>query len=91
MKKVIAILVYTVGSVSAARSVIAGMVNESLVDWLIGIAYAIGIWWICAGIGIRLGTSPNDFLGAVGSLLGLEPSSRGADEESTTGRDHPSV
>jgi hypothetical protein len=46
--------------------------------WLIP---AIAGWWLTAGIGIRLGVVPRDFLAWLGSALGFKSSERSADSD----------
>lgn len=42
---------------------------------------ALGGWWITAGIGIRLGTSPRDFLAWLSTALGFNRSNHRADSD----------
>lgn len=68
---VIARVVYVLGLVLAAATAVNGLTDESPVEWVVGPAMAAAIWWIAAGVAIRIGLFPRDFFSWLGSLVGV--------------------
>jgi hypothetical protein len=66
---------YVLGALWSLGALQAGMASLWTRDVLLALAWlipALGGWWITAGIGIRLGTTPRDFLGWLGTVLGFD-------------------
>lgn len=58
---VIAMLIYVLGTLFACATAINAFVDSSPVAWAIGLAMGLAIWWIAAGIAIRMGVTPNEY------------------------------
>lgn len=76
MKRMAAFFLYLIGTPVCIAPAIAALADfgwslDGL--WLILMNIAVGIvmWWIVAGIGIRLGVFPIDFFRSIGRSLGL--------------------
>jgi hypothetical protein len=73
-RRPIALLVYVVGSIwslAALQAMLASLISRDwgmVPAWLI---IALCGWWITAGIGIRLGSVPRDYLDWLGGALGF--------------------
>ena len=70
MKRALAYLAYAAGAILMLKSVVDGFTGDNPVDWLLGVC-GVAWWWIGAGIGIRLGVMPREFLSALRALVGL--------------------
>ena len=68
---VIPIVIYALGLVLAFATAVNGLTDESPVEWIVGLAMAAAIWWIAAGVAIRIGLLPRDFFTWLGSFVGL--------------------
>lgn len=73
----VARLVYVAGFVLASATAINGLTDESPVEWVVGPLMGVAIWWIAAGIAIRVGVFPRDFRRWIRSWIGLEGRDRG--------------
>jgi hypothetical protein len=71
MRSAIAWVVYMLGLVLGLKVLVTGLVNGSLWDAFGGVAFAVGVWWIAAGIGTRLGETPDDFMASIAAVLGF--------------------
>jgi hypothetical protein len=71
VRRSIAFAAYVVGVVLIMKALVDGFTGDGAVDWFVGVVYALAAWWIAAGIGIRLGVTPRQFAGSVGSALGF--------------------
>ncbi|MGH2729897.1 MAG: hypothetical protein ACRDJI_04735 [Actinomycetota bacterium] len=60
MKRRLAFGIYFVGSLSALSVLVSGL-EAGLLAGVGNVMYALAIWWITAGIGIRLGVVPAEF------------------------------
>ncbi|MGH8915313.1 MAG: hypothetical protein ACRDZM_12460 [Acidimicrobiia bacterium] len=66
--------VYVAGALWALSALQAALSALWVREFAIGIVWlipAIAGWWLTAGIGIRLGVVPRDFLAWLGSALGF--------------------
>ncbi len=91
--------VYVVGILSSLGLVVAQLsrlLDQGFGEWLLDAVYAlisgVAIWWITAGIAIRLGLFPIEFFTAVAKWLGLGydppiPDARRVPPRPTEGRD----
>lgn len=57
----IAMLIYILGTLFACATVVNALIDSSPLDWVIGLAMGLAIWWIAAGIAIRMGVTPNEY------------------------------
>jgi hypothetical protein len=57
----IAMLIYVLGTLLACATAVNGLTDSSPVEWVLGPAMGLGIWWIAAGIGVRLGATPREY------------------------------
>jgi hypothetical protein len=77
MKRVAAFIFYTVGTLAVVGMIVSGVEGipfGGFEEWygaLISFAFAMAIWWIAAGIGIRLGVEPHEYFRFLGSYFGL--------------------
>jgi hypothetical protein len=71
MRSAIALVVYLLGLVLGLKVLVAGLVNGGLWDAFGGIAFAVGVWWVAAGIGTRLGETPDAFMASIAAVLGF--------------------
>lgn len=71
MKRAVALLTYSVGTLLAVYSLITGFTKDSPQEWLVGLGLALALWWITAGIALRLGVAPSEFGSLVLSSLGF--------------------
>ncbi len=76
MRRRLAFLVYLVGLILVLGTIISGFsdVDEHLWNWadpLLSLLRALIVWWVTAGIGIRLGVFPIEFFRNVARSLGL--------------------
>ncbi len=62
MSVVVARTVYLLGVVLGVATAVDGLTDSSPLEWVIGPAMGLAIWWIAAGIGVRLGVMPADFV-----------------------------
>jgi hypothetical protein len=67
----VARVIYVLGFVLASATAVNGLTDESPVEWVVGPAMGLAIWWIAAGIAIRIGVFPREFLMWVRSWIGL--------------------
>lgn len=63
--------VYVLGTVLALKSVVSGASGDMIATFT-GIAVGVVLWWIAAGVGIRLGVPPREFIASLKACLGLE-------------------
>ena len=59
------------GLVLGLDVVVTGLAADGLWEGFGGIASAVVLWWIVAGIGIRLGVTPQDFMASIASVVGF--------------------
>jgi hypothetical protein len=71
VRSALAWVVYMLGLVLGLDVLVSGLVAEGLWNALGGIAFAVGVWWIAAGIGTRLGETPDDFMASIAAVLGF--------------------
>jgi hypothetical protein len=71
MRRALAWVVYMLGLVLGLDVVVTGLAADGLWEGFGGIAAAVVLWWIVAGIGIRLGVTPQDFMASIVSALGF--------------------
>jgi hypothetical protein len=71
MRSVIAWVVYMLGLVFGLKVLVTGLVNGGLWDAFGGVAFAVALWWIAAGIATRLGETPEDFMASIAAVLGF--------------------
>jgi hypothetical protein len=64
-------VVYTLGLVLGLDVLVSGLAADGPWDAFGGVAFAIGVWWIAAGIGTRLGEPPDDFMASIAAVLGF--------------------
>jgi hypothetical protein len=62
---------YMAGGFFALKVAVSGLSDASLYAGIAGIAFAVATWWIAAGIAIRLGVTPDDFIASIVSSLGF--------------------
>lgn len=81
-RRVLALSLYVAGTLWSLGALQASMAALWARDVLLAVAWlipALGGWWITAGVGIRLGTSPRDFLAWLATILGFSRSNHRAD------------
>jgi hypothetical protein len=61
---------YVAGAVGALYVAVSGIVSGELESALTGLAYALAVWWLAAGVAVRLGRTPGDVRTTVLALLG---------------------
>ena len=71
MRRALAWVVYMLGLVLGLDVLVTGFAAEGILDAFGGIAGAVVLWWITAGIGIRLGVPPQDFMESIASVVGF--------------------
>lgn len=71
VKRTFAYLAYTLGTILALKTFLGGLSDDNPVGWLLGLT-GIAAWWIGAGVGIRLGVTPREFLRGVVRFLDLD-------------------
>jgi hypothetical protein len=71
MRSAIAWVVYMLGLVLGLDVLVSGLAADGLWDAFGGIAFAVGLWWVAAGIGTRLGETPDDFIASIAAVLGF--------------------
>lgn len=69
--------IYVLGFVLASVVAVEGLADRSPAEWVLGPAMGLAIWWIAAGIAIRMGVFPREFGRWVRSLMGLDRRKRG--------------
>lgn len=77
--RVLALVLYVAGALWSLGALQASMAALWARDLLLAVAWlipALGGWWITAGIGIRLGTSPRQFLAWLSKILGFKRTDR---------------
>lgn len=74
-RAVVARLIYVVGTLFGCATAVNGLSDASPVEWVVGPAIGLAIWWIAAGIASRMGVSPREFVAWAGASI------------ATTGRD----
>lgn len=80
MKRMAAFLSYYVGLALALGSIVSVARDADVWELLFAPLYGVPIWWIAAGIGIRLGVYPSDFFRTLATVAGLiepQPSEAG--------------
>lgn len=73
-RRPLALAVYVLGglwSLGAFQASLASLWTRDVVMALAWLIPALGGWWITAGIGIRLGTTPRAFIEWFGARLGF--------------------
>ena len=73
-RRVLALLLYVAGALWSLGALQASIASLWARDFLSAAAWlipALGGWWITAGIGIRLDTTPRDFIGWLSAVLGF--------------------
>jgi hypothetical protein len=87
VKRLLAFGVYFAGTLTSLSALVFGLeemwkqgLGGGLLTGISSAAYAIVMWWITAGIGIRLGVFPVEFFKSLQKSLGLgyEPPIEGA-------------
>jgi hypothetical protein len=71
MKRMVAWGIYMLGALLALRALITGFVEDSLYWGFAGVTFAVAIWWIAVGFGVRLGVTPDEFVASILSSLGF--------------------
>lgn len=56
-----AMLIYVMGNLFACATAVNGFIDSSRIEWVLGPAMGLAIWWIAAGIAIRIGVTPIDY------------------------------
>lgn len=79
-RRPVALAVYLLGALWSLGALQASLASFWARDVVVALAWlipALGGWWITAGIGIRLGTTPRAFIEWVSARLGFdEPKNR---------------
>ncbi len=57
----IAMLICVVGTLFACATAVNALIDSSPLAWVIRLAMGLAIWWIAAGIAIRMGVTPNEY------------------------------
>jgi hypothetical protein len=71
MKSALAWVVYMLGLVLGLKVLVTGLVSGGLWSAFGGVAFAVALWWIAAGIGVRLGETPEGFMASIAAVLGF--------------------
>ncbi|MGH2818393.1 MAG: hypothetical protein ACRDJS_08045 [Actinomycetota bacterium] len=71
MRSAIAWVVYMLGLVLGLKVLVTGLVSDGLWGAFGGVAFAVALWWIAAGIGVRLGETPENFMASIAAVLGF--------------------
>lgn len=66
---VLARSIYVAGFLLGSAVAMNGVTDRSSVEWVVGPAMGLAIWWIAAGIAIRMGVLPREFATWIGSRL----------------------
>jgi hypothetical protein len=70
MRSALAWVVYVLGLVLGLKILVTGL-NGGLWDSFGGAAFAVGVWWVAAGIGTFLGETPDNFMASIAAVLGF--------------------
>ena len=62
---------YTIGAVLALQAAIRALADGGLLAALLGLMWALAIWWFTVGLGVRLGLEPSDWWDDIRSGLGF--------------------
>lgn len=71
MKRAVAFAVYYLGAAWIAYLAVRFANTLSYWEFLFATIYLIALWWIAAGIGIRLGVYPSEAFAWFGRLAGI--------------------
>jgi hypothetical protein len=69
-----AYLLYVVGGGGGLVVAAALIGNGGVENAIVGLALGVAIWWLAAGIAVRLGKTPRDFVNAVSAAVGWKRS-----------------
>ena len=69
MKRSIAFLVYYVGALLALKGFVEVLAHGSFPALFFAPVTLLAMWWISAGIGVRLGVTPPDFFGSIADFF----------------------
>jgi len=83
-RRPLALVVYVAGglwALSALQASLSALWAREFAMAAVWLIPAIAGWWLTAGVGIRLGVVPRDFLTWLGSALGFRSGERGPDSD----------
>ncbi len=83
-RRSLALIVYVAGalwSLSVLQASLTALWAREFALAAVWLIPAIAGWWLTAGIGIRLGVAPRDFLAWLGSALGFRSAERSPDSD----------
>ena len=66
----IAYLLYVLGGGGAVAVAVTLANNGGVENVVVGIAMGAAVWWLAAGMAVRLGKTPRDFLDALSATFG---------------------
>lgn len=64
-----AYVLYVVGGGGGVIVAAALIGNGGLENAIVGVAFGAAVWWLAAGVAVRLGKTPRDFVSAVGEAV----------------------
>ena len=70
-KSRLAVAVYLAGTLSLLAITIPAFASASFLGVVGALMYGFAVWWIAAGIGIRLGTKPEEFFRGLARTIGF--------------------
>jgi hypothetical protein len=83
-RRPLALVVYLAGALwalSALQASLSALWAREFAMAAVWLVPAIAGWWLTAGVGIRLGVVPRDFLAWLGSALGFSSRDRTSDSD----------